>query len=299
MTVFAATDFSEPACRALRVAAREARVRGESLTVAHCLKLESDGGAWWKIFDRRQIDPERLHLKARRRLESSIHEELPPERRPRKIRLRTLLDSPAEALRELTDRIDPSIVVIGATGRGTIGSAVLGSTAEELVSSASSPVLTVRGDTEPGRFGRIIVPVDFSACSRHGLEVALQLARREEATLYIMHEAIVQPAGLGRPCAGPDDRVETKYRREFKKKLAAYLERFETGGIEFDLLVNVQCYRARSPGQAITREAERHEVDLIAMSTHGHRGFRRFVLGSTTFEVLHNLPAPLLTVRAG
>lgn len=299
MTVFAATDFSEPACRALRVAAREARVRGESLTVAHCLKFESDGGPWWKIFDSRQIDPERLHLKARRRLESSVHQELPPDRRPREIHLRTALDSPAESLRELIDSVEPSIVVIGATGRGTIGSAVLGSTAEELVRSVRVPVLTVCEDTEPGRFGRIIVPVDFSECCRYGLQTALELARREEATLYVMHEAIMHTTGVGRPGFGPDDGVESNYRREFEKKLAVYLERFETDGIEVEPLVNVQCYRARSAGQAIAREAERHEVDLIAMSTHGHRGFRRFVLGSTTLEVLHELPAPLLTVRAG
>jgi len=77
-----------------------------------------------------------------------------------------------------------------------------------------------------------------------------------------------------------------------------YLEQFDTDGLQVEPLVSVQGYRARSAGQAIAREAERHEVDLIAMSTHGHRGFRRFVLGSTTLEVLHRLPAPLLTVRA-
>lgn len=299
MTVFAATDFSEPAGRALRVAAREARVRGESLTVAHCLKLESDVGAWWKLFDDRQIDSERLHLKARRRLESSVHEQLPPDRRPREIRLRTALDSPAESLRELIDSIEPSVAVIGATGRGTIGSAFLGSTAEELVRSVRVPVLTVCEDTEPGRFGRIIVPVDFSECCRQGLHAALQLARRENATLYVLHEAIMQTTGLGRPGVGPDDQVESNYRREFEQKLAVYLERFDTEGIDIEPIVTVQCYRARSVGQAVTREAERHEADLIAMSTHGHRGFRRFVLGSTTLEVLHELPAPLLTVRAG
>jgi nucleotide-binding universal stress UspA family protein len=296
MTVFAATDFSEPAGRALRVAAREARVRGESLTVAHCLKLEGGAGAWWKLFDDRQIDSERLHLKARRRLESSVHEQLPPDRRPREIHLQTAIDSPAESLREIIDSIDPSIAVIGATGRGTIGSAVLGSTAEELVRSVRVPVLTVCEDTEPGRFGRIIVPVDFSECCQYGLQTALQLARREDATLFALHEAIMHTTGFGRPGAAPNDEVELNYRREFEKKLAVYLERFETEGIELEPLVNVQCYRTRSAGQAIARETERHEVDLIVMSTHGHRGFRRFVLGSTTLEVLHELPAPLLTV---
>ncbi len=299
MTVFAATDFSEPACRALRVAAREARVRGESLTVAHCLKLDSDVGAWWKIFDRPELAPERLHLKARRRLESTVHEELPPDRRPREIHLRTALDSPAESLREIIDSIEPSIAVIGATGRGTIGSAVLGSTAEELVRSVRVPVLTVCKDTEPGRFARIVVPVDFSECCQYGLQTALQLARREDATLYVLHEAIMHTTSLGRPGLSPDDEVESNYRREFEKKLAVYLEQFETEGIELEPLVNVQCYRTRSASQAIVREAARHEVDLIVMSTHGHRGFRRFVLGSTTLEVLHELPAPLLTVRVG
>lgn len=39
-------------------------------------------------------------------------------------------------------------------------------------------------------------------------------------------------------------------------------------------------------------------ADLIAMSTHGRSGFRRWVLGSVTEKVLRAASVPMLIVRA-
>ncbi|TFH62161.1 MAG: universal stress protein, partial [Candidatus Zixiibacteriota bacterium] len=38
--------------------------------------------------------------------------------------------------------------------------------------------------------------------------------------------------------------------------------------------------------------------DLIAMSTHGHRGLSDIILGSVSSEVRHRTRIPVLTVRA-
>ncbi len=298
MTVLAATDFSEAANRAIRVAGREARLRGEALTVAHCIRLEADRTPWWQIFDTRRVDPARLHTRAERRLESTVHAELPRGKRPERIDLRTALDSPADSLRELAAEIAPSLVVIGATGRGSLESAVLGSTAEELIRSLTAPVLTVPGHGDAPPFQKILVPVDFSRCAGMGVAAAIEMTRREEAELLVLHEAKLQSTGVGRPSLGPSSGLERSYRAEFEQKLLAYLRQFDLDGIDLELIVNVQSYDTRTPARAIVLEAQRRSVDLIVMSTHGRRGFRRFVLGSTTLEVLHQMPTPLLTLNA-
>ena len=41
------------------------------------------------------------------------------------------------------------------------------------------------------------------------------------------------------------------------------------------------------------------DIDLIAMSTHGHTGVGRWVLGSVYERILHHRPKPVLLVRAG
>jgi nucleotide-binding universal stress UspA family protein len=49
------------------------------------------------------------------------------------------------------------------------------------------------------------------------------------------------------------------------------------------------------PAHRITEYAHKHQVDLIAMPTHGYGLFRRFLLGSVTSKVLHDADCPVWT----
>jgi len=49
--------------------------------------------------------------------------------------------------------------------------------------------------------------------------------------------------------------------------------------------------------EAITRYAESHGVDLIALATHGRTGFQRWTFGSVTDKVLHATETSMLVVR--
>jgi nucleotide-binding universal stress UspA family protein len=51
------------------------------------------------------------------------------------------------------------------------------------------------------------------------------------------------------------------------------------------------------PAEQIVHEAESRGVDLIAMSTHGHRGLYDLVFGSVAEEVRHVVAIPVLLVR--
>jgi nucleotide-binding universal stress UspA family protein len=43
--------------------------------------------------------------------------------------------------------------------------------------------------------------------------------------------------------------------------------------------------------------AEKEGIDLIVMTTHGRKGFSRFILGSTTEKVISESPCPVLSMR--
>jgi nucleotide-binding universal stress UspA family protein len=49
--------------------------------------------------------------------------------------------------------------------------------------------------------------------------------------------------------------------------------------------------------EAIARYAANHEVDLIAMATHGHTGLQRWTLGSVTEKVLRAAECSMLVIR--
>ena len=47
----------------------------------------------------------------------------------------------------------------------------------------------------------------------------------------------------------------------------------------------------------ITHAAERGGHDLIAIGTHGHRGFRRLLLGSVAESVIRHAPCSVLVAH--
>ena len=49
-----------------------------------------------------------------------------------------------------------------------------------------------------------------------------------------------------------------------------------------------------TPTEAILEEARHLRSDLILMGTRGRKGVTRFVLGSVSHAVLHNMPCPML-----
>lgn len=77
----------------------------------------------------------------------------------------------------------------------------------------------------------------------------------------------------------------------------AYLEtvrqRFETQGIAAETLL-----LRGEPADEIVKLAEQGGVDLIAMSTHGHRFLADLVYGSTARKVRHTVDIPVLLLKA-
>ena len=52
------------------------------------------------------------------------------------------------------------------------------------------------------------------------------------------------------------------------------------------------------PATELIRVAEEQGVDLIAMSTHGHRFVKDVLLGATADKVRHLVKVPVLLLRA-
>jgi nucleotide-binding universal stress UspA family protein len=55
---------------------------------------------------------------------------------------------------------------------------------------------------------------------------------------------------------------------------------------------------AGTPAERIFTYAEEHLIDLIAISTHGRTGIKRFVLGSVARQVIFSTDIPVLLIRA-
>ncbi len=141
------------------------------------------------------------------------------------------------------------------------------------------------------RLGKILVPIDFSDCSKKALRYALALARQFQAELLCLH-VIDIPYGTSEAGLVVEmQRYRSKLQGEGKRSLAE-LVRAEAGDISAKPLM-----RSGTAHQEITRAAGELNADLIVISTHGRTGLGRFLLGSTTERVVRHAPCPVLVVR--
>jgi nucleotide-binding universal stress UspA family protein len=137
----------------------------------------------------------------------------------------------------------------------------------------------------------ILIPGDLSEESLRPLEPVAQLARDSRARVTLLHmveELMAVPHGapLAPPVAplGAEKRVEeARARLEEQRKT-----------LGDDLEVSIEVVTGDNVAEAVAHFAQKHAVDLIALSTHGRTGFKRFALGSVAEAILRHSPVPVL-----
>lgn len=146
--------------------------------------------------------------------------------------------------------------------------------------------------TAPFELRHLLVPVDFSACSKQALRYALPLARQFSARLTLL---FVMPANyfVGSEF-GPVDLPlpESEWREGCQRELDAWAER------EVGTTAPVRTIvRQGQPAHEIAACAREEGVSLIVLSTHGRTGLRHVLVGSVAENVVRYAPCPVLVVR--
>lgn len=141
----------------------------------------------------------------------------------------------------------------------------------------------------------ILVPTDFSKASTLALEAANLLAKQNDAKVTLVH--VFEPRGVlfgGEP--GMEDGhgvakdVEAKIHAELEKVAR---ERFpDVSKIKTALVIS------ESAVKGIVEYAERENVDLIVIATHGRSGLSRMLIGSVAEKVVRHASCPVLTLRS-
>lgn len=138
------------------------------------------------------------------------------------------------------------------------------------------------------RIKNILMPTDFSACAESAFSHAAHLADRYGAELHVLN---VRPPHSDEP-NDPMDFFPLEREDEITWS-DAYRPR---DGQQELSIVHAQV-REVAPAVGILEYADRHDVDLIVMGTHGRRGIDRLLIGSTAEEVVRMATCPVFTVR--
>lgn len=294
--ILVATDFSEQAQLALDQAAAVARQHDAELVL---LWVEDDGtlapsGA--AIYGTAVREVEELirdmHAEAAARLESLADGAAAHGAR---VTARIETGDPAEVIVSTAWDIDADLVVTGTKGVTGFKRFVLGSVAAKVVRSCHTDVLVARGAQRV--FSRILVATDFSPASKKALRLALALAAPgAEMTLF---HAWQYPAGaLGwsstpGPTGGPLIDIRDEMLERARQQGEAWMAEHQTAG------VTMRFHQEYGPAAVLIHEQlEATPHDLVAMGTHGYRGFRRLILGSVAEATVRHAPCSVAVAHA-
>jgi nucleotide-binding universal stress UspA family protein len=138
-------------------------------------------------------------------------------------------------------------------------------------------------------YRRILVAVEHSGADRTIIEHVAKLAEMTGAELLLVHVA----DGWA---ARNFDQLQLRESEEMKDD-RAYLESLKRELTEAGRSVEIQLAMG-DPASELVKIANSGSVDLLAMSTHGHRYLADLVHGTTADRVRHLVNVPVLLLRA-
>ncbi len=140
-----------------------------------------------------------------------------------------------------------------------------------------------------------VVAVDFSECSRHALDVAIDHAQRDGASLLMVHAF---NAGFRLAMVYQDGAIDPLLQLEQEMKLDEAIELTtkwaqpaRDSGVEVDVVA-----REEDAARLVLSVAKERKADLIVVGREGHRAIHDFFIGSTADAIVKKATCPVLVV---
>jgi len=222
-----------------------------------------------------------------------------------------VLEGPtADGLLRHVQAISAGLIVMTTHGRGLVSKLWLGSVADQLVRQSPVPLLLVRpghgaANLPPQTPPRhVLIPLDGTPFAEEIMVPALVLGSLGDADytlLRVLKPALIPSADMTGLSA--DEHAQSLFRQvqalkeELQMEARNYLKKSAAEMEARGLRVQVRLLVHEQPAVAILDYARDHAVDLIAMQTHGRRGFAQMFVGSVADKVLRSATMPLLVQR--
>ncbi|NLG61196.1 MAG: universal stress protein [Candidatus Cloacimonetes bacterium] len=143
------------------------------------------------------------------------------------------------------------------------------------------------------KIDHILVATDLSPEATTCIPSVASLAREVGARITLLHvlealEAIPHGSPLAPPLRVSDDpEAAQRAREQLEERRAAF-------GPDID--IKIELIAGGDAAHEIVEYASAHDVDLIAVTTHGRTGFKRLALGSVAEMVIRHSRVPVLVL---
>jgi universal stress protein E len=201
--------------------------------------------------------------------------------------------SPAQRLIETADRQHARLVILGPHRADAFADTVRSTMTEQVLSSATCPVLIAR-QVVTGGYRHVLIALDGSPGSAHLVRVveAFALAREGIATVLHAHaspyEGMMNTVGVG---AASIARYAATTREQAAENLRELLAAHSVDAHRYRIAVV-----DGRPASTILHSLQSLQSDLLVLGTRGHGRILRALLGSVAIEVLRDAQCDVLLV---
>jgi nucleotide-binding universal stress UspA family protein len=221
------------------------------------------------------------------------------------------LDGPVvDAINHQIEKSAVDLIVMTTQGRGPVARFLLGSVGDLMLRQSTVPILFLRPKetdvdlAETVSFRRLLIPLDGSPLAEQILEPVISLAAKMPSEIVLLRVVeLLMPEGYalaGSRVTGlrPDlvAQLQEAGRRE-QAQAKEYLDQLSTRLRTRSLNVQTRVVSHIQPATAILDDAATHDVDLIALATHGQGGLKRWLVGSVADKVVRGAGTPVFVYR--
>jgi nucleotide-binding universal stress UspA family protein len=181
-----------------------------------------------------------------------------------------------EVVEAFINKKEIDLVIMASQGASGLKEMIIGSHAEKIVRLSEAPVLTIKGAQNELQVRNIVLAGDFAEGGSAGLETLLQIRESFSAKLHLL-------------------RINTPNHFETTRSVHEWMDQFVSAHGLQNVQKHIYCDTHVESG--IANFAVDHEIDLIAIGTHGRTGIRHLLFGSLSEDLVNHLNQPVLTFR--
>lgn len=203
--------------------------------------------------------------------------------------------NPFRVIGDYADEAGVDAIAMGTKGRSGVGRVVLGSVTENVLRTASVPVLAVPPAASDHELTveaveNVLLPTDGSEAATAAVDWGIAIADAFDAMVHALHSV-----DTGRvPTVVEPSEVLTDLERVGEDALETVRERAKAAGVSVTGTV-----ANGPPARVIDDYVADGGADLVVIGTHGRSGLERQLLGSVTENVVRAVDVPVWCVPTG
>ena len=210
----------------------------------------------------------------------------------------------ADEIIGFADKSKIDLIIISTHGYSGIKRWVLGSVARKVLYGTCAHVLLIKSKApkvSQVEFKKVLLPLDGSPFSETPIPSVEELLKGTEAeiVLTVISEPPLVPSYGDRPINPTWERHQATLWADMQKQASEYLKKLEAEIEKRGAKAKSQVIQGElgKVAEGIMRVAQKENVNLIAMATHGRTGASHWVYGSIANRIVEQSVQPVLLIR--